>query len=226
LKKKDPELILNVTKIAVVIVVFILVGALVCAWLFNLDYSQFVATIGLFIAASAFYGVIYNMNYNTIQLKKILAKPKLKLAFTEDGQTQKNIEASRVTNQNISLDLWVINDGDSIAKLFQIELEIPSLYNPHYQFYPEERTVECKTIRSTKNKTEILSLCNNEKIICFVNCPAIITDVKLILNSQDYDTLSDFTVHYKIFGDWGEPQTGELKVILKKQELSHAHRTG
>ena len=172
------------------------------------------AKIQVYLTAVGFLVIFETLIITISQFRKSMAKPNLRLALTENGETETNIQVSKNKElNNIELDFWVINDGNAIAKMFQIELKIPGLYNPH--FVLEGKELKCSH-RPLDENIEILSLCNNEKIICFVNNPEKISDVRLSTDPKGYGSFGDFPIYYKIIGDWAEPKEGTLKVHVKK----------
>jgi hypothetical protein len=165
------------------------------------------SAVGFFIAFLAFY-------FAYLEFRKSNTKAQLRLAFSEDGKRETSIQVSRVKDlDNIGLDFWIINNGNVISKLFQLELQIPGLFNSH--FILEGRTLQCSS-RDSGNNTVILSLVNNEKIVCFVNNPVKIEDVKLGTDQRGYDNYDDFIIYYRIISDWPKPITGNLRVHIKK----------
>jgi len=211
----------NVTIIAISVIIFIGIVTSILTIKNHLDYSQMIATMGLLFAIAAFSGVLLNLNATYIQLRKSMAKPNIKVAFTENGEQQKILTFKDNTLEPPTLgSLWLINNGNTVAGYFQIDFIIPEKIGKPGAFWISFVSMD------KKNGEYVLSYTNEKRYTLFVNRPY--TDQFLVLPSaidikKAFEIYKDgFKIAYKIYGDWGEPQSGELKVILKKQELPNA----
>jgi len=152
------------------------------------------------------------------QYKKMAAKPKLSLAFSEDGKAEATIDISSNEERIAQLYIWIFNTGNAITKLFQIELEIPNIFRPNFDipFYSELPSPTSRL--SPSRKATIFSFCSNEKVYCFVNSPIKFYPIVLHSRPEDFEEYqNEYKLNYRVFGDWAETQEGELKVTINKQ---------
>jgi len=169
----------------------------------------------LAFSAVAFFIIFTGLILNLVQFSKSMAKPKLSLAFSEDGKTETIIKITdRPNQQPIELKLWVFNSGNVIAKTFQIDLEIPTEYRPRLS---KTATTYTQVDTSPKNRGgKIIKSIYQEKFIAFVHRPALIDTLQLQISPNNYAQYRDFDIEYNIFGDWADVQEGNLKIIVKK----------
>jgi hypothetical protein len=211
---------MNVSTMAVLAVFVVCILTTISTIVYHLDYSQMIATAGLLLATAAFYGVLYNMNYTTIQLRKILAKPKIKVAFSKDGEQQTTVTFK---NGKLVTDIphpWIINEGNAVARFFQIDFIMPEdIARP---------TGHAETRR--EDGKYILSYPNEGRYTLFVNKPFF--DKGMLFSSQmNLEKCIDwnneyFIIEYHVYGDWAETQEGQLKVVINKKEALHVPTTG
>lgn len=182
----------------------------------KLDTSETIAAAGLIFTVLAFTAVMYSLYAVFVQLRKSMAKPKLSLAFSEDGKTETIIKITdRPNQQPIELKLWVFNSGNAIAKTFQIDLEIPTEYRPRLS---KTATTYTQVDTSPKNRGgKIIKSIYQEKFIAFVHRPALIDALQLQIDPNNYAQYRDFDIEYNIYGDWAETQEGELTVRIQKE---------
>jgi len=169
----------------------------------------------LAFSAVAFFIVFLALYFTIVQLRKSMAKPHIKVAFSNSGKQQDELiyYINGKTSQLSSL--WLINDGNAIARYFQIDFIIPIDIGKPSQYVTLVRD----------NGNYILTYTNEGKYTLFVNRP--FQDPNLIFpaainKDKCIDIYRDsFKVEYRIFGDWGETQKGELKVnLIKQQEVT------
>ena len=175
----------------------------------------------LAISAIGLILVIVALGYTMEQFQKSMAKPKIKVAFNEKGEQEANL--TYINNNPCGLPpLWIINEGNEMSRFFQIDVIIPKYIVNH-----RGKTIlfDIPHISLEEFGNEyILSYKNEGKYTLFINKPY--NDTDFTLNSAlDYKKCielfkNDFILKYNIYGDWGEPQEGELKLIINKQEVS------
>ncbi|MFC1989658.1 hypothetical protein ACFLVW_03730 [Chloroflexota bacterium] len=175
----------------------------------------------LVFSAVASFIIFLALYFNIVQLRKSMAKPKLELVFSEKGDTETVINVSRIKEMSNNTELWVINKGNAITELFQIELMMPSIYYPQFSSFTGQRELMLRATTPEQATTEkgmvAVSLYNMRQIPCFVNSPVQLTSYLLLkTHNQRYGKYVDFKIKYRIFGDWNEIQKGELSVICKK----------
>jgi hypothetical protein len=224
-KIKNARANVTVIYLTVIIIIFVVTGILTV--INCLDYSQMIATAGLLFAVAAFSAVILNLNATYKQLRKAMAKPEIKLAFNKNGEQQIIVNYD---DKNIGglPRLWLINEGNKITRFFQIDIKIPENIGnydvnkyPHYTEYISFNKFDDHFILSYKNEG---------KYTLFVNKPHIISlwflDKAIDLKKCIEIYIDQFILEYTVYGDWDESLGGKLKIILKKQEVTHVPSTG
>lgn len=162
----------------------------------------------------AFFAVFIALIIAIVQFSKSMAKPELKIRFTEtnDSKCSMNILPKKAADRHLSL--HVINKGNAITDLFQIDFEIPVIFNPTIHSSKANQVQH-----HAKGDNRIVSFLSKHEYVCFVNRPTPIPSIVLETHESEYDKYpSHIVIPYKIYGDWTEPQEGELKVNINKQE--------
>jgi len=169
----------------------------------------------LALSSVGFIIILVALGLTIVQVRRAMAKPKLSLAFNENGEIKTTIKITdRPNQQPIELKLWVFNSGNAIAKTFQIDLEIPPEYRPRLS---KTATTYTQVDTSPKDRGDkIIKSIYQEKFIAFVHRPALIDTLQLQIDPNNYAQYRDFDIEYNIFGDWAETQDGKLEVIVKK----------
>ena len=174
----------------------------------------------LAFGAVAFFIVFLALYFTIVQLRKSMAKPQLKVAFSADGKAGTEIIITKSKDLTQKPDLWVINTGNAITKLFQVDFDLPAIFNPRFTPSTEvgHGIPEVTSRNSPTKGNVIISFCSYEKIYCFVGNPAQIHSLHLKTSPQNYEKYPEqFKIKYRIFGDWAEKQEGELTVSCNKQ---------
>ncbi len=198
------------------VVVLIILGVAIWLGFFSplpfeqAQYTKFQSMLAVISAIA----VIFTLIYATIQFRRTIAKPKIRINFDEKGKTEGNITIPEKDRSQSILDLFITNMGDAVAYIFQIDLEIPRLYHPEMPSLYDPKFKEHITINQSNknNDIQLVSICNNGMPF-FVNRPTKILYLSFILNATDSNQYSaDFEIQYKIYGSWAESQQGKLKV--------------
>lgn len=195
--------------IAILIVIFIFVITSILSTILELDYSQNIATAGLLFAVGAFAGVLYSLNATYIQLRKSMAKPIIKVAFNERGEQQAILTYKQL--ENSLLPLCLINEGNAVAKYFQIDLIIPENVGKQSTY----------KIIARYDSDYIVSHINDGNPL-FVNKAHQGPDISHAIDKKKVreSCIDSIIIRYKIYGDWAETQEGKLKIIINQQEES------
>ncbi len=167
----------------------------------------------LTFSAVAFFMVFLALYFTIIQLRKSMAKPKLEVIFTVTNNNEYTINILPKKDAKQYLKLSVINKGNAITDMFQIDFDIPVIFNP--------------TINSNKpdsvhhhanGSNRIVSFVSNHDHPCFVNTPTPIYSLVLETHEEEYEKYSSrLVIPYKIFGDWSQPHEGKLKITCNKK---------
>jgi len=177
----------------------------------------------LSFSAVAFLVILLALYFTIVQLRKSMAKPKIRVAFNKEGATGVGINIRRDKSDDYNLYLWITNDGNAVTKLFQIDFEIPDIFDPELKGSIGGRFLPYQTIRPSSNgdaseDTRIISFCNDGDFCVFVNSPVEFLTLSLKSLPQNYeDYEEEYEIRYRVYGDWAETQEGKLKVICKKK---------
>ena len=164
------------------------------------------------LSAIAFPAIFYAFYSTAIQLRKSMAKPRIKVAFNEKGEQQ-----ATLIYKDGRLDArlphpWLINKGNAVARYFQIDFVIPGSVGSPSAYVPMRKD----------NGDYILTYINEGRYTLFVGRPYF--DVNMLFSSAiDINKCRDisgnsFEIEYRVYGDWAETQEGKLKVIINKQQ--------
>jgi hypothetical protein len=164
--------------------------------------------------------VIYTLYAALTQLRKSMAKPRIKVAFNEKGEQQATLTYKDGKPSGLPA-LWLINEGNAISRYFQIDFIIPEnigkpsvsnfLLIPYVSFVKDDGEY-------------ILSYTNDGRYTLFVNRPY--RDPNMIFSAAiDASKCIEvykgsFKIEYRIYGDWAETQKETLKVYIKQQEAT------
>ncbi len=172
----------------------------------------------LTVSAVAFFIIFLTLYFTIIQLRKSMAKPKIKIYFSENKATAISVKIAKSVDLPVmSLELWIVNSGNAVAKSFQVELDVPDDFNPNFHLiYSGVKTVPPRYLRDVNIRT--VSFCNIENY-CFVGLPTHLVSLTLEIHKELYNKYPDeFKVPYRVYGDWAETQEGKLRVICKKEQ--------
>jgi len=168
----------------------------------------------LAFSAVAFFIVLLALYFTIVQLRKAMAKPLIKVAFNKEGEQQATLIYRKDGRRENALPspLWLINEGNAVARYFQIDFIVPENVGK------QSRYVEI----TRDDGNYVVSNINDGDYTLFVNRPYSDPSMHLTpainLNKCIELDLASFTIKYKVYGDWAETQEGELKVNIKKQE--------
>jgi len=205
-------------KVTLVIILAILALALAIILPFSSNPSDDLlpkfALSQLAFSSVAFFAVFLALYFTMVQLRKSMAKPKIKVAFNEKGE-QQAILTYRDSNPLGLPDLWLINEGNSISRYFQIDFIIPENIGKQSNI----GSINC--IQKDDGNFYIQYL-NDGIYTLFVNRPYRETKI-LLLAALDTKKCMEvpkdsFEIKYWIYGDWAETQEGKLRVNINKQQ--------
>jgi len=204
----------------IILILVILIVVLALSKIFDLDLLESFTFAQLFFSIIAFFTIWVTLYFAIAQFQKAMAKPQLKVAFSADGKAGTEIIITKSKDLTQRSDLWVINTGNAITKLFQVDFDLPGIFNPRFTPSTEvgHGILGVASRNSPTKGNVIISFCSYEKVYCFVGNPAQIHSLCLETYPQNYEKYPEqFKIKYRIFGDWAEKQEGELTVSCNKQ---------
>ena len=204
--------------IAIGIIAFIMIAAAIGLPFFSKPTDNLMPNFALsqlVFSAVAFFIIFIGLILNLMQSSKSNAKPKIKVAFNEKGEQNFTLtyKDNKVTN-NLPSTLWLINEGNAVARYFQIVFIIPENVG---------KTSTHIIITRDNDNNYISSHTNDGKYTLFVKNPYQPLNMNCsILNAIDKNkcinyTKSSFTVKYRIYGDWNETREGKLTIRIQKE---------
>jgi len=167
----------------------------------------------LTLSAVAFFAIFITLYFTIVQFRKAMAKPKLEVTFTTTSNSECAINILPKKEDKKHLRLSVINKGNAITDLFQIDFDIPEIFNP---------TINSNTVNSVHHHkngvNRMVSFLNKHEYVCFVTPPTPIPSLVLETHDIDYDKYPNhLVIPYKVFGYWSKPCEGKLKIIFNKE---------
>jgi hypothetical protein len=209
--------------VAGIVAFVVIVWLIVCAILVNpgAELLPTYALAELWVSALAFLVVWLTLILITFQFRKAMAKPELKLFFGKDNnEFGENSKTSIEVNINkdryyeVQLYLWIKNTGNAVAKTFQIDIEVPSIFDP-INFNTKQGNLPSRL--SPDGKSRIYSYYNKETTY-FVNKPEYVDSIILASHPKQYEKYeAEYEILYRVFGDWAKSQEDKLKVICNKR---------
>ena len=163
----------------------------------------------LTFSAVAFFIIFLALYFTIVQLRKSMAKPRIKVAFNEKGGQQATLTYKDGNPLGLPA-LWLINEGNAISRYFQIDFIIPENIGKQSKY----------VLIARDGGNYIISNTNDGKYTLFVNKPYLDPNMHLsaaIDKQKCIERYKDsFEIRYRIYGDWAETQEGKLKVNIKK----------
>ncbi len=177
---------------------------------YELPLSDRFSAMQLFLSTVAFVGVFIALMVAIAQFRKSMAKPRIKVAFNDKGQQQTTLNYG---NGKLTKELppfWLINEGNAIARYFQIDFVIPKDVGKLSKNEPNCRQIE--------DGRYTLTYSNDGKYTLFVNKAHEGSILDLAIDKDKCFNLNknSFEIMYRIYGDWAETQEGKLKVNIEK----------
>jgi membrane protein implicated in regulation of membrane protease activity len=209
--------------IIVILIVIVLALFLPLKLFPELIYLEILGTQQLYLSVAAFLVIFVTLLLTMRKFRKSMAKPKLRVAFSKERATGVEIDIRRDKSDDYNLYLLITNDGNAVTRLFQIDFEIPDIFDPKLKASIGGRFLPYETIRSSSNgdaskDTRIISFYNDWDFCVFVNSPVEFLTLSLKSLPQNYeDYEQEYEIRYRVYGDWAETQEGKLKVICKKK---------
>ena len=164
----------------------------------------------LAVSSVGFIIILVALCFTIVQLRKSMAKPRIKVAFNEKGE-QQAILTHKDGKSNGLPNLWLINEGNAISRYFQIDFIIPENIGKQSKY--------AYIVRD--GGKYIISYTNDGKYTLFVNKPYldpnIVISAAIDTNKCIEVNEDSFEIRYRIYGDWAETQEGKLKVNITKR---------
>ena len=167
------------------------------------------ASAQLGVSAIGFVIILLTLCLVMVQVRKSMAKPRIKVAFNKRGEQQATLiyEGGKLTT--VLPSLWLINKGNAVARYFQIDFIIPENIGKQSRY----------THIASDDGDYILPHTNDGKYTLFVNQyldSGIRLDAAVDTKKCSEADEDSFEIKYRIYGDWAETQEGKLKVNIKK----------
>ena len=117
-------------------------------------------------------------------------------------------------SSELLIPIYAYNKGNKVASTYQIQLEIPTVFENYLIREIEGDRLNGKL--STEANTFLVSIYSYDKpeYTCYVDKYVPIGKIRLRTNKGLDIKAKTLQLNYKIFGDWGEHQKGSLRIII------------
>lgn len=203
------------------IVAILVIGLIVWYCLYSPFASQDeaikYAQAQLYFSVVVIIGIIFSLLYATAQFRKSLARPNLKLTFDEEDVTKIFLN---VEQKEFVIPIYAYNKGDKVASTYQIQLEIPSIFEKYLiresegDRLPGKPSGGATTFGSADTFVVTFYSYNKPEYTCYIDKYIPIGKIRLRAREGFYIKSKTLELDYKIFGDWGEHQKGSLQIIF------------
>lgn len=197
-------LIIVGTALVIITVVWIILGLCFSQ---GIAFAQFIFTIVVFAV------IWFTFYLALVQFRKSMAKPLIKVAFNKKGEQQATLTFKNGKPGSLP-SVWLINEGNAVARYFQIDFTIPENIGRPSAYVP----------LSKEDGSYILSYVNEGRYTLFVNRPY--SDPNMLFSSAMNLSkcielnVASFKIKYKVYGDWALTQKGELTIKCNRQETN------
>ncbi len=190
--------------------------------IFQLNRSETIALSQAIFSVLALMAVLISLYAVGVQLRKSMAKPELKVVFAENNGSEFVITIPQNREVPHTLKLSVVNKGNAITKLFQIDFVVPTIFDPKLE--PTQGQIPqiayagiIDNPRRNPDMTSTIFYSSAESVYAFVNKAVPICMLRLTTLPSEYTNYpSEFNIKYSVHGDWAETQEGVLKVTCSK----------
>lgn len=203
-----------------IIVIILVLGAIIWSCFFSplapeenwLKY----ASAQLLFNVVVIIGIVFSLLFATARFRKSLARPSLKLTFDEKGATDIPLNIGQQQQQDLKIPIYAYNKGDKVANTYQIQLEIPNIFERYLIRESEGDRLDGKP--SSVLNAFVVSFYSYGKAeyTCYVDKYVPIGKIRLKAGKVFDIKSKTLILNYKIFGDWGEYQKGSLKFICER----------
>ena len=207
-------------------VVAVIVCGLLSTYLFSRSYglnrSETIALGQAIFSVIALMAILYSLWATGVQLRKSMAKPRLGVVFSENSSSEISLTIPQSREVPHILKLSVVNKGNAITKLFQIDFVVPTIFDPKLE--PTQGQIPqiayagiIDNPRRNPDMTSTIFYSSAERVYAFVNKAVPICMLRLTTLPREYTNYPrEFNIKYFVHGDWAETQEGVLKVTCSK----------
>ncbi len=150
------------------------------------------------------------------QLKISEARPGLSLGFDESGSTETTIEVTEGKATAHQLHLWMSNNGNAVAKEFQLDLDVNQTLGAYLIPLRREESKVYDPRQSVNAGMSTISF-STISVPCFVGRPLPVAALSLRTKEDSHNLYPQgIRILYRISGTWGPEQSRELRVRLNK----------
>lgn len=190
----------------------------------HMESVERISMAQLYFSALGSIGVVFALIYATVQVRKSTARPHLKIVIGEDRVTKTSLTVPLTALEERQswqedLILYIYNDGNSVSDLYNIQFELPSVFNPYLETSNEEYGVTSNTGKLSPDSKLVIIPFSTHKLAeyaCFVGEYISIGKMCLRITPENKDSYPGyFNIEYRIFGNWADKQEGSLAIIFK-----------
>jgi hypothetical protein len=196
---------------ALAITVVALVAVFSYSTINGLSFSETMALTQVLFTILAFSAVLYTLHYASVQFRKSMAKPLIKVAFNDKGEQQATLIYKDGKLKSGLPHPWLIDKGNAVARYFQIDFVFPE------SIIAQSAIPVLPLFKDNGNY--ILSYTNEGRYTLFVNTPR--SDPNMLfwaaIDTKKCIKVDSFEIEYRVYGDWAETQKGKLKFNINKK---------
>ena len=138
----------------------------------------------------------------------------------QGGSTRTNISIPKLLPNTAPFNLYIYNDGNLVADLYNVEFKLPSIIKPRLQT-ADTNLYGVQTITGdTEDGLSIIHFYSRraDEYVCYVHKFVNIGIIFLEITPDIIDKLPyNFKIGYRIFGSWAAKQDGSIDVSLSAE---------
>lgn len=210
------------------IIIMVSVGVFIYEYVWGswsvLEPLERISSAQLYFSVATFVAIVFTLLYATVQVRRVLARPQLKMVIGEERETKTSVIVplklleERQTWEG-KLALYIYNGGNLVSDLYNVEFELPSVFNPYLRTKNELYGVNDITGSPLPGGETVIIPFYSHKLVeytCFVHKYVAIGIMCLRITPDNRDKYPrHFEIGYRIFGNWVEKQEGVLTVTFK-----------
>ena len=179
----------------------------------------------IYLGSITLVAIVFTLLYATVQFRRTVASPQLKVVVDQGGSTRTNISIPKLLpntakDYTLPFNLYIYNDGNLVADLYNVEFKLPSIFKPMLQT-ADTNLYGVQTITgSTEDGLSIIHFYSRraDEYVCYVHKFVNIGIIFLKITPDIIDKLPyNFKIGYRIFGSWAAKQDGSIDVSLSAE---------
>ena len=176
----------------------------------------------IYFGTTTLVAVVITLLYATVQFRRMVASPQLKVVVDQGGSTRTDISIPKsllnaAQDYEQQFNLYIYNDGNLVADLYNVEFKLPSIFKPVFQTADTDLYGVQRITGITEDSLSIIHFYSRraDEYVCYVHKLVNIGVMILKITPDNKDKLPyNFQIGYHIFGSWAAKQEGSIDVSL------------